>query len=226
MLCDCDTTAISMLYATPDCIIETSDIWDCIVAKREGFLSKKLYSFIGFARGQADKHIIKEDRLNSLVSVIKKMEMLPPKDRIRDHIGSFPSMPYTSIAEINDESFYEVLGRKLQFTLTIDGALSVLQGIYDSYNTEGDGRKWKSISHAVRTSHEVIELFETGCISYPLKDADLIRDIKLKKVSLDDCEKMLDLNLEKAYKLMKESDLPKKVNQDEFLIHLVNYELL
>ena len=70
LACEGQTVALDMLHATDDMILETSNIWKEIVAKKELFYTKNMQAFLGYAIKQAGKYSCKGSRLNNIEQVL------------------------------------------------------------------------------------------------------------------------------------------------------------
>lgn len=56
------------------------------------------------------------------------------------------------------------------------------------------GIDYKSFSHAFRSIYQILELFETGDLIFPLRDAEFLKEIKMKKYTPEELiEKLEDL---------------------------------
>jgi hypothetical protein len=55
-------------------LVESSPIWESIVANRHRFYTKNLRAFIGYARRQVAKYGVSSNRLGDLKQVVKVLE--------------------------------------------------------------------------------------------------------------------------------------------------------
>jgi len=67
---------------------------------------------------------------------------------------------------------------------------------------------WKSLSHAVRVYQQVIELLETGFITFPRKNAKFLLDVKKGHHDIEDIKKLLASLDDKVNALLEVSTLP------------------
>lgn len=243
LACGGQTVALDMLHAPPDMIISSSPTWDLLVKNRHLFYTKNLHAFVGYARKQASKYGIKGSRLDACKKVIKFLENMQSYHGFNNHLSGAGSTPIKlaqvwnllpvgehSHRSINPKSKlreYEVCGRKVQETSSIDYALDVYKLFYEKYGVraklaaQNQGIDWKAVSHAVRAAFEVQEILLHGTITFPLKDREYLKDIKLGKLDyLSQVQPRLEALMEDIKDLTQASELPLKVDLavwDEFL---------
>ncbi len=228
------TVALDMLHAPDNMIIEKSDIWDEIVKNKHLFYTKNLNAFVGYARKQAAKYGIKGSRLNDAKKVLDflKASNRFNKYRLMDKWNYLPEGEHIFKHEDVTPRMYEVCGRKLQDTVTIDYAIDAIKLFYDKYGerarqaAENKGVDFKAVSHALRAAYQVREILINSNITFPLKQAAFLTDVKQGKLHYQkDVAPLLDNLMDQIEELAKESTLPKKVNRkfwDEFIIDIVD----
>jgi hypothetical protein len=77
------------------------------------------------------------------------------------------------------------------------------------------GIDWKALSHAVRAALQVKEIFTDNTITFPLKEAELIK--KIKSGSMDyttEVAPLLESLMDEVEVLSKKSSLPEKPDRD------------
>ena len=236
LACEGQTKVLDMLHAPRNMILEKNSIWDRIVANRDKFYTKNLKAFIGYARRQASKYGIKGSRLNAVKTVIDFLESVNSINeliKLSTVWSSLPTGEHLYHIETNDNGVrqYQVCGKILQETVTIDYALSICQRFYDSYGAraqlakENKGIDWKAISHAIRAALQVEELLKDNTITFPLKEAVFLRDVKEGKLDyINVVSPYLEELMERVEILSKESTLPDKPNfkfWDKFIIQTI-----
>jgi len=235
MACEGNTIALDMLHAPNNMLIQTSSLWDEIVANRSRFYTTKLKSYLGYARTQCHKYGNKGDRLRSATMVhnfLTSVNTDIANDYFRmDEIWSMLPTDQ-NVQFVNTETpygpkiFYEVCGRKIEKTLTVSGALDIVFRIMEKYGNRArlslDGHDWKAITHAVRACLQLKELYKDGTITFPLKARELLMNIKLGKLGFETVvSPMLDGLIQEVEELCNKSTLPDKVDRhfwDEFII--------
>lgn len=238
MACEGNTIALDMLHAPSDMLIQSSPVWDMIRNNRSLFYTKKLKSYLGYARTQCHLYGRKGHRLKSALMVKEYLECvmykhvflstvwstLPTDDNVQfvttetPHGG--PHLPKT---------FYEVCGRKIQDTLTIQQAIEIVDNITKNYGERAkksmSGTDFKAVTHAVRACLQLMELYKDGTITFPLKDRELLMKIKLGQLDFETMiSPMLDNLINVVEELCNHSALPDKVNRqfwDDFIIDVI-----
>ena len=85
---------------------------------------------------------------------------------------------------------------------------------------------WKAISHAFRAAYEVKQILTEGTITFPLKEVEFIKNIKLGKVDyMTVAAPKLDALITEVEELSKTSDLPMEVDREmcnNFIISTIN----
>ena len=225
--------AIELLAAMGDNIVVTSPLWEEIHKNRKKFYSKNMKSFCGFARTMSGKYSARIDRLNETENVLKVLELYKDRRNSRNFGDEFPGptklrdiwneLPESSnaVKSINsrqsgdDKRAYQICGRELQASVTVEHAISVIKTIYDSYGSRVRKAKdndidYKSMGHAFRAALQCKELAETGDLKFPLKDAEWLRDLRLGKFNFLECglDKKLDDLILEVESSMKNSQLP------------------
>lgn len=222
--------AMDMLHATEEWTHFSSPEWRFIQRNRWRFYTKNMKAFLGYARKQASKYGIRGSRMASLEEVchvvanylILPMGQSAPKlCQIADELPLNDHCRFITAEtkQGEEQEFYEVLGSKFQLTMPLAGFVSSVTAKWESYGArakaakENKGVDWKAVSHAIRAGFQLKEIYEDGAITYPLKERDLILDIKLgKKDFLTEVQPLLEQLLDEVEALASESRLPEKVN--------------
>lgn len=176
---------IDMLHAPSTKLLESSVIWESLVENRRRFYSKNLSGYLGYIRKQTAKYGVKGSRLSALENVIK---LLSGSGKLKDVWDELPVNEYCKFVENPKEKrwkHYEVCGKQLQESISIEYARDILQKTYDRYGDRAkqaqanEGIDWKAVSHAFRAGFQLKEIYKTGDLRYPLKEANFLKDIKL-----------------------------------------------
>lgn len=238
LACEGQTVALDMLHCPNNLLIESSAIWEEIVKNRRLFYTKNLDAFVGYARKQAAKYGIKGSRLNDAKRVLDflincKLESLSLK--LFDVWEDLPEGEHI-IKHPPDEShglrLYEVCGRKLQETASIEYAIPVIDRFYKNYGeraikaAQNIGVDWKAVSHAFRAAIQVKSILTEGAINFPLKETEFLKQIKAGELDYQTVvAPKLDTMMDELEELSVKSILPKKVNRkfwDDFLIKVID----
>ncbi len=130
---------------------------------------------------------------------------------------------------------YEVCGKKFQETVSIKHIIPILEKYYEAYGERAELAKqnknidWKAISHAFRAAYQVRQLLTERTITFPLKEAKFLTDIKQGKVDYTtQASPILEGLMDEVEKLSETSDLPQKVDRgywDRFIMDTIKNEL-
>lgn len=211
--CSGQSWALECLFAPQSNLVQSTPLWNLILANRRMFLSQNVDAFVGFAVSQARKYSTKGDRYGSIVSVIKFLESLPDYRVRLNAVVDLAFLPdLTGFVKIDtvrephgNETYLLVCGKKFQMTQTVDMVLKTLRDMASEYGVRSklsslNGQDWKSLSHAVRVAHEAASLLHKGELSFPLESSVLLYEIKNGDRSIEDVEEILSVALTRINK--------------------------
>lgn len=233
LLVEGQTVALDMLFAPEDFKLFKGNeyhLFETIYDNKDRLLSKGILSFIGYARKQASKYGIKGSRVRAVKEVINFLTpldgMLLLRD-IREQLdvsGLFADefINYTSGIDMNggEVTYFEVCGRKFQMTNSVKYILTILAKIYKEYGQRAllaesnDGIDWKALSHAVRVNLEGRELLQTGFITFPCPERQLLVDIKTGKLPYREVEVIIETGLKELEAAQANSTLRDKPDEE------------
>lgn len=222
-----DTVGTEILFAPDSAIVEMSGEWSLIQQYRPHLINRKCEGFVGYCQRQAAKYGIKGSRMaacEDIVSLLsygaanygagaKLAEMGAELNAFcRDH--EFSAM--VPIKQQSGEDLYhlEVVDRKIPVTNTIKNAMDIYAKVYENYGSraraakDNEGIDWKAISHAVRVAGQAKELLETGHITFPRPDADLLLTIKQGRLPYSEVAPLLEGMVEDVNTASAASTLP------------------
>jgi hypothetical protein len=233
LACEGETVALDMLHAPKWALcIETSE-WDRIIANRHLFYTRNLKAFVGYARKQASKYGIRGSRLNAAKDVLEFCKSTNPELRVRNVWESLPIGEHIYKHEPDDKGIrmYEVCGRKIGDTTTVGFLNDTIQHFYNNYGARAEqaanneGIDWKAVSHAIRAAYQVKQILTEGTVTFPLREALYIRNVKEGKFNYrDEVAPVLEELMDEVELLSKNSILPDTVNRkfwDNFLMEEV-----
>lgn len=241
------TNMLDMVFAPHDMLLENSAVWEELVANKHRFITRRAAAFVGYCRQQANKYGIKGSRVATmrdacylLSSIIESKGTSPKLETIAPLLETFVANHGDHSALIDMEQIgrpvrlFEVCGRKLPYTVKLIDCYMILKNVLDEYGSRAlaaekhEGIDWKALSHAVRVGQEALELLETGRITFPLKDAAYIRDIKLAKYPYKIVATVIERLLEDVEASAAASTLPDKPDQafmDDFVCRVYANEV-
>jgi len=236
LACQGQTVALDMLHAPKSKLIETSPLWEKLVSERERFYTKNLSAFVGYCRRQASKYGIKGSRLENAKSVLDYLKQFNEYEKLKNVWDNLPKGEHIHklLPDDNDVRMYQVCGKKLGETCELHYVIDVLEKFYDSYGKrarmamENKGIDWKAISHAFRAAYQTKQLLTENTITFPLKQAKFLREVKEGKCNYQDIYPELENLINEIEILSQKSSLPEKVNRkywNMFLINEVEYYL-
>jgi len=238
LACDGDTVALDMLHATDDKLVANSEVWQYIRANRWRFYTTELTGLFGYVRKQAAKYGVKGSRLAALREVYEVLQVTEdtiygitsrestkrPK-KVVDIIHLLPQNEFCRF--IKDETmksgcqqFYEVLGRKFQYTISVAEMKKSLYKLWDEYGERArqaeanEGIDWKALSHALRGGYQLISIFRDGDIVYPLKESEFIKRVKTGGAKFSEVQEELEHAMQEVERLAAVSQYPKQVDRE------------
>lgn len=241
LACDGDTVALDMLHASDDKLIANSEIWQYIRANRWRFYTTELTGLFGYVRKQAAKYGVKGSRLAALrevVDVLKETETIggiqeftPDMKRytrevkVSDIKDRFPTNEFCRFVtdttmKSGCQDFYEVLGRKFQFTIKADEMRKSVYKLWDEYGERArqaeanNGIDWKALSHALRGGMQLIQIYKDGDIVYPLPDSAFLKLVKAGGVPFATVQEKLEEVMGEVERLAAISTYPKEVDRE------------
>jgi len=231
------TVALDMIHCPASMIVEGADneYWRFIVDHRDRFYTKNLRSYIGYCRTQAAKYGVKGSRLKAAEDMIGWLIGTSPYKTLSDIWDSLPTGEHVIKTEIpdatqEDKRALDVCNRKFMATTPVTQVVECIRKFYNNYGDrakqakENLGIDWKSLSHAFRAGLQLKEIYETGDLEYPLKDAEFLRDIKQGKYHYqnDGIGERLDSLINEVEALAEKSRFPERVDRDFWESWLVN----
>ena len=130
---------------------------------------------------------------------------------------------------------YEVCGKRFQESVTIAYMLPVLEQFASQYGqraklaAQNQAIDWKAVSHALRVALQVKQILTEQTITFPLKDAAFLRQVKQGQLDyLTQVAPTLDALMDEVETLLTASDLPEQADTaywDRFLCDVVEREL-
>lgn len=241
LACKGETVALDMLHAGDSAILNDSETWRQMVARRHMFYTKNLRALVGYARRQAAKYGIKGSRLDDarkVLEFLQRVEQENPDIRLEDVWDQFPKGEHIRLEERTypeTVTVADVCGKKLQSTAKAKQYIETVERFVDAYGERArqaernEGIDWKAVSHAFRAGYQVEGILVDGGFEYPLPQTDFIRQVKAGEVPYKEAGPMLTALIDRLEKLSEASSLPEKVNRrywDEFIInHLEEWVL-
>lgn len=247
---DGETVALDMLHTPQSLVVKSDlpDVWKYIQDNRSRFYTTNMKSYLGYVRKQASKYGVKGSRLAILRQALKRsnewgqyfdngavIRLSHMKNVLP--VGEFASWVETENEKTGKQTFYNLLDRKFQDTLTNKEFNAILVKLEENYGERArkaeanEGIDWKALSHACRGGLQLLEIYKTGDLVYPLQDAPFILDVKLGKHTFKTVQEFLEDivdQVEHAAEQAAKNGMQQKVDMsfwDDFLeqVYLENH---
>lgn len=200
-----ETVALDMIHTPADLVVKSDlpDVWKFIQDNRSRFYTTNMKAYLGYVRKQASKYGVKGSRLAALRGVLAIVNQIPEqwvdyqedgttkqrRTKVEDIKHRLPENEFCEWVFHNHEktgpqTFYTVLGRKYQTTLSLIELKQSLNKLDAEYGERArkaeanEGIDWKALSHAYRAGYQLKEIYQTGDLVYPLRTAPFILEIK------------------------------------------------
>ncbi len=242
LACEGEMVALDMLHAPVEMFVEYRPLWFGIISQKDKFYTKNLRAFVSYARRQASKYGVKGSRLNDAKKVMDYfrsftldlslcLRLSSVWDRLPEGEHIFKHPPNE-----NGERMYEVCGRKIGEKANINYALDIVKRFHDAYGerarkaADNIGIDWKAVSHAFRAAYQVKQILTEGRITFPLKEAEFLKQIKAGELPYQNfVAPRLDALIAEVEELSEKSLLPMNVNRkywDDFIMTAIHQEII
>ena len=199
-------------------------------ACRGELLSKNMKGLIGYIKTHTHKYSNKIQRFQEMNTLLEEITHLKDSVKLSETTlpeivdrNKFKYIKFVTQVSDHEQTYIEVCGKKYilswECKLLKDALVNELKR-YGNRTKDGDkkGLDTKSLSHALRVLCELKELVTTKNITFPLQDADFIKQVKVgdesdEKTVID----MIDFMFEECMDLLEKSDLPDNSNIDNML---------
>ena len=241
LACDGQTVALEMLYACapdvdgpvhlfqPDNVLVYREVWNKLALLRNKFTTKNMKAFMGYAKGQAVRYSLKGDKLNTVKAMIKDLSGLNAKDKLVTYMSRF-ELKYAGDSNVVFKSdpkgvkMMEVCRRAMQETVTVQYALDMMNGAAAKYGTRAkqaadhDGADFKALSHCVRITLELHDLYTKGYLEFPfsVERRDMLLSMKRGEWTVEEIMETVDFWMGKVETASAEGTAPEKVDRSVF----------
>lgn len=216
---DGETVALDMIHTPADLVVKSDlpDVWKFIQDNRSRFYTTNMKAYLGYVRKQASKYGVKGSRLAALRGVLAIVNQIPEqwvdyqedgstkqrRTKVEDIKHRLPENEFCEWVFHNHEktgpqTFYTVLGRKYQTTLSLIELKQSLNKLDAEYGERArkaeanEGIDWKALSHAYRAGYQLMEIYQTGDLVFPLREASIIKLIKAGELPFKEVQELLE----------------------------------
>lgn len=194
---------------------------------QDRFLNSTMKKMVGYAVAQSQLYGLKTERFTTLKKVVELLTehlaffpdhtTMANEDGLRNKLLLLPHVKPVMIENSAGGSALapalDIVGKKFPLTNKVHTLLASLNGLLAGYGDrvasfEGEGVDWKALSHAVRITTQVLELSKTGKMTFPNAQADMLRDMKEGKMTLEDATTLLANHFNQIDAAVANSTLP------------------
>lgn len=218
---ECNPNVIEILFTNPENIVFFNSIGESLLNLATKFPFKGCKErFLGYAFSQKHKMIIKKDNYFDLISALDYLNRFnDDKYLVELTLDKCPPFIKTSHDEAHNCKFVCIGDLNILPSKTLGSAKRMIQERIDKAGNREElllkyGFDTKFASHLIRLMVEGVSLLKDGYLTFPLKEAPMILDIKLGKWTI---AKILDYSneLEKEIESLAEtSKLPASPNTE------------
>lgn len=236
----CDTNVVDMLHTPKEFWIGWTPEWEELVSYRQCLYSKNMTGLLGYIKTHTRKYSHKIERYEEMkwiVDYLKDCES-PEDVTIRYAVNTIgfqlflSSAKYTKSVELVEkgtQQYLEVCGKKYIYTWSVNQLVEALEKEINRYGQRTEtgvnsGLDGKSLSHAMRVLYETKEILEHNTVTFPLTNAQEIKDIKTGvNIDLPNILTTIDKLYDECIELMNNSDLPEQTDISNMIKVMVDY---
>lgn len=160
--------------------------------------------------------------------------------RVRDVLSKLPINDYCTMYECPKTGgiFYNVMGVKHQISIKLSELKSKIEAEWSKYGErarlaeKNEGVDWKAMHHAIRGGMQLLEIYKTGDLQYPLSNRLFLLDVKRGQVDFKYVSEYLEsliADVDRESQLASKNGMPTKVDRtfwDDFLFEIYNGEII
>ena len=251
LICQGQTVSLDVLFAPDWALLEPlTEEWKIIRANKHRLLTRKSLAFVGYCRAQANKYGIKGSRVasarkalsildNAVLSIncnASTVKLSRIENTIHEVVSCDEHMSIDTIVQAGGVpiKYWNVCGRKLQYSASMLHARDVMKSLVDEYGhralkaEKNEGVDWKALSHAVRIGRQALELMTTANITFPLTYRDHIIAIKSGSLDYKVVSAEIENLLEEIEATSEKSILPHETDKewvDDFVFNVYKDEI-
>ena len=229
LLAEGQTVALDMLFAPrSSMLMDPSPLWvDIQVLAPKKILNKRVLSFVGYCRKQANKYGIKGSRVSAARKAFEFLVQAEKEHGGREKLAcvtseivelvegeEFLSIGETTHPNSRTSLYFEFCNRKALLDASIGSARMMAERIVNEYGERAlmaernEGIDWKALSHAVRVGREAIEFLSTHRVTFPRPEAEHLLAIKCGNLPYKDVSREIEEVLEEVEQVARLSTLP------------------
>lgn len=225
-----ETVALDMIHSTihhshGGSVLYYDANWSYIYGKRRFFYTKNMKSFMGYCKKQAAKYGMKGSRINSAQKLLDFLNTKDDNQKLSEFWESLPTDEHSSFSTCSshnpDIRLFNFCGKQLQETIKVSYAKDMVQTFLSKYGdrarkaAKNEEVDWKAMSHAIRATVQLEEIYTTGDLKFPLKHAEYLKLVKQGELDFSNSVMpTLEDGIERVEKLAEQSKYPEKVKSN------------
>ena len=236
----CDTNVVDMLHTPKEFWIGWAPEWEDLVSYRRCLYSKNMTGLLGYIKIHTRKYSHKIERYEEMKWIVNYLKDCESQEdvTIRYAVNTIgfqlflSSAKYTKSVELVEkgtQQYLEVCGKKYIYTWSVNQLVEALEKEINRYGQRTEtgvnlGLDGKSLSHAMRVLYETKEILEHNTVTFPLTNAQEIKDIKTGvNTDLPNILNTIDKLYDECIELMNNSDLPEQTDISNMIKVMVDY---
>lgn len=236
----CDTNVVDMLHTPKEFWIGGTPEWEELVSYRQCLYSKNMTGLLGYIKTHTHKYSHKIERYEEMKWIVNYLKDCESQEdvTIRYAVNTtgfqlfLDGAKYTKSVELVEkgtQQYLEVCGKKYIYTWSVNQLVEALEKEINRYGQRTEtgvnsGLDGKSLSHAMRVLYETKEILEQNTVTFPLTNAQEIKDIKIGvNTDLPNILTTIDKLYDECIELMNNSDLPEQTDISNMIKVMVDY---
>lgn len=194
---------VELLYANPENVILTTELFEQLRDNSEHLHSDNVRPFVSYARSQANKYQKRDERLDYVRRFLAVLAKYDDDEPLSTFVDELP-MGHKSIERTRTDEGAKRLkafNREFDWNAPVHLIREALQSIKSDYGKRVRSIEQvdrKSLSHAYRLAYETEQYRRTGRLSFPLEQADYLRDIKSGAIDFDQARQDVQQVIDRA----------------------------
>lgn len=211
--------AVDIIHTPEEFILEKDPVWNEIRTMRDQFYTKGMKSYMGYIKSQYFGFKQRVENLATLNRIKSILEASDPNAVLGKLWDYLPIKKDFQIVEKDGGMFYVVMDHHFLITQKIRGVHTVICSMIENRfgkrikNALVDGFDWKGLSHALRATYQLQDIYTEGDIVFPFTGdrRRFLLDVKTGQVPGEQVVEIIDERIEYVTQLSEQSDYPEKI---------------
>lgn len=210
--------AVDIIHTPEEFILEKDPVWNEIRTMRDQFYTKGMKSYMGYIKSQYFGFKQRVENLATLNRIKSILEASDPNVVLGKLWDYLPIKKDFQIVDKDGGMFYVVMGHHFLITQKIRDVHPVICNMIKNRfgkrikNASVDGFDWKGLSHALRATYQLQDIYTEGDIIFPFtgERRRFLLDVKTGQVPGEQVVEIIDERIEYVTQLSEQSDYPEK----------------